>query len=99
MMMVLDAGAEDFATGDGVYEIYTAPEEFEMVKEKLEIQGVTFSEAEISLVPENTVEVDNPESARKALVLIEALEDHDDVQNVYSNLDVPADILEKLENE
>ncbi|MBS4031545.1 MAG: YebC/PmpR family DNA-binding transcriptional regulator [Clostridiales bacterium] len=99
MMMVLDAGAEDFAAGDGVYEIYTAPEEFETVKEKLESQGVTFSEAEISLIPENTVEVDNLENARKALGLIEALEDHDDVQSVYSNLDVPADILEKLENE
>ncbi len=99
MMMALDAGAIDFSAGDGAYEIYTNPEDFQAVKEKLESQRVVFSEAEISLVPENTVEVDSLESAKKALGLIEALEDHDDVQNVYSNLDVPPHILEKLENE
>jgi YebC/PmpR family DNA-binding regulatory protein len=99
MMMALEAGAEDFEVGDAVYEIYTSPEDFEAVKETLEASGITFVEAIITMVPENMVEVADVQGARKALSFIEALEDHDDVQNVYSNLDVSADIMQVLENE
>lgn len=99
MLLALDAGAADFEAAEDVYEIYTAPEDFEAVKEKLEANGVSFSEAAISMIPENMVEVASVDDARKALSLIEALEDHDDVQNVYTNLDVPADVMQLLENE
>jgi YebC/PmpR family DNA-binding regulatory protein len=99
MMMALEAGADDFVVGGDTYEIYTSPENFESVKEQLEAAGITFMEAAITMVPENTVEVSDVEGARKALSLIEALEDHDDVQNVHTNLDVPAEIMRVLEDE
>lgn len=99
MLLALDAGAADFEAGEDVFEIYTTPEDFESVKEKLEAAGLTFAEAAITMVPENMVDVADLDDARKALSLIEALEDHDDVQNVYTNLDVSADIMQALENE
>jgi YebC/PmpR family DNA-binding regulatory protein len=99
MMLALEAGADDFEAGEDSFEIYTSPENFESVKEKLEADGITFSEAAITMIPETTVEVSDLDDARKALSLIEALEDHDDVQNVYTNLDVPSDIMQALENE
>lgn len=99
MMLALDAGAEDFVSGEHVYEIYTQPDDFESVKEKLEAEGITFGEAVITMIPENVVEVTKVSDARKALAVIEALEDHDDVQNVYTNLDVSAEVMDVLENE
>ncbi|NLP36550.1 MAG: YebC/PmpR family DNA-binding transcriptional regulator [Firmicutes bacterium] len=99
MLLALEAGAADFEVEDEQYEIYTSPEEFESVKEKLEAEGVKFTEAEITMIPENTVEVTELEQARKAVTLIELLEDHDDVQNVYTNLDIPAEIIKTLESE
>jgi YebC/PmpR family DNA-binding regulatory protein len=99
MLLALDAGAEDFEAGDEVFEIYTSPDEFESVRDKLEGKGITFVEAAVTMVPENMVEVASVDDARKALSLIEALEDHDDVQNVYTNLDVPGEVMQVLENE
>lgn len=99
MMLALDAGAADFECGEDVCEIYTAPEDFETVKEQLEAAGITFSEASITMIPETTVDVADVDDAKKAMTLIEALEDHDDVQNVYTNLDISAEVMQKLENE
>ena len=99
MLQALDAGAEDFEAMESAYEIYTSPEDFETVKGKLEAAGIMFTEASITMIPENMVEVASANGARKALSLIEALEEHDDVQNVYTNLDVPADVMQVLENE
>ncbi|MCR3923143.1 MAG: YebC/PmpR family DNA-binding transcriptional regulator [Firmicutes bacterium] len=99
MLQALDAGAADFETGDDSYEIYTAPEDFEAVKETLEKEGIVFVEETITMIPETTVEVANVDGARKALALIELLEDHDDVQNVYTNLDIPSNIAQILDNE
>ena len=99
MLQALDAGASDFENNEDAYEIYTEPEDFETVKESLEKQGVNFLEAAITMIPETTVEITDLEAARKAMTLIELLEDHDDVQNVYTNLDLPADIAEALANE
>ncbi|MGI6659786.1 MAG: YebC/PmpR family DNA-binding transcriptional regulator [Dethiobacteraceae bacterium] len=99
MLQALDAGAADFTADDDLYEIYTAPDDFEAVKEKLEAAGYSFTEAEITMIPENTVEVTDLDDARKVVSLIEALEDHDDVQNVYTNLDLPSEVAEALANE
>ncbi len=93
LLAALDAGAEDFQAEDEGFEIYTAPEDFEAVKAMLESQGVAFTGAEVTMIPDNTVTISNPEDARLALRLVEALMDHDDVQNVYSNLDVPRELL------
>lgn len=97
MLAALDAGAEDFENNEGTYEIYTAPEEFEPVKEKLEFLGYRFSAAEITMVPENSVEISDPGEAAAALALVDALSDHDDVQNVYTNLDVAGELLQCLD--
>jgi YebC/PmpR family DNA-binding regulatory protein len=99
MMAALDAGAEDFMIEESTFEIYTAPEDFESVKEKMAVQGIVFTEAEITMIPENTVEISDMDDAKRVLSLVETLEDHDDVQNVYSNFDVSREILSALENE
>ncbi len=86
MMIALDAGAEDFAAEDEVFEITTDPEDFSSVREKLEEQGLEFLEAEVKMVPTTTVEL-NDEQAEKMQRLIDNLEDLDDVLNVYHNWD------------
>ncbi|GHU21553.1 putative transcriptional regulatory protein [Spirochaetia bacterium] len=88
MEVVLDAGAEDVSTSEGVVEITTAPEDFEAVIKVLEAKSFETTSAEISMIPEAPVLLDNSDTA-KVLKLIERLEDDEDVQNVYSNLDIP----------
>ncbi|NLZ38904.1 MAG: YebC/PmpR family DNA-binding transcriptional regulator [Firmicutes bacterium] len=99
MLLALEAGVSDFENSEDIYEIYTEPEDFEQVKGELEKQDIKFLAAEITMIPTTTVEITDLEEARKAMALIEALEDHDDVQNVYTNLDLPPDIAETLANE
>lgn len=88
MMMALDAGAEDFSSEEDVYEITTAPEDFSSVREELEKNGIEFLQAEISMIPSTTSQVDN-ELAVKVQKLIDMLEDNDDVQNVWHNAEFP----------
>ena len=87
MMTSLDAGAEDFIAEDDAYVITTAPENFVSVKEALENAGVKeFLTSEVTFTPNNTVELDDEEAIEKVHALIEALEELDDVQDVYYNL-------------
>lgn len=86
----LEAGAEDVTDEDGAIDVYTDPSEFEAVLTSLQEAGFEHIGAEVAMVPENTVSLDN-EHTGKVLRLIERLEDNDDVQSVASNLDVPAD--------
>jgi len=88
MMDALDAGAEDFNTEDEYYEIITSPEDFSTVREALEAKGYTFASAEVTMIPQSTVTL-NEEDAIKMRKLIDHLEDNDDVQNVYHNWDMP----------
>ena len=87
MEAVLEAGAEDFSYEDGVYEILTSPEDFSAVREALEAQGFEFLSAELDMVPQNTIALDESQSA-KFMKMIDALEDNDDVQNVYHNAEL-----------
>lgn len=87
MMLALEAGAEDFVASVDSFEIITSVEEFETVKETMEAQDLTFSTAEITQIPQNTVVVEGEDAAR-TIQLMEALEDNDDVQNVYANYDI-----------
>ena len=87
MEAALEAGAEDFAYEDGVYEVTTSPEDFSAVREALEGQGYEFLSAEIDMVPQNTIALDEAQSA-KFQKMIDALEDNDDVQNVYHNAEL-----------
>lgn len=87
MEAALEAGAEDFAYEDGVYEVTTSPEDFSAVREALEGQGYEFLSAEVDMVPQNTIALDEAQSA-KFQKMIDALEDSDDVQNVYHNAEL-----------
>jgi YebC/PmpR family DNA-binding regulatory protein len=88
MMLALDAGADDLSTDEEVYEILTAPDMFSVVRDALEAAGVTLASAEVSMVPQNIVELDMDKSARFTK-LIDMLEDDDDVQNVWHNAEFP----------
>jgi YebC/PmpR family DNA-binding regulatory protein len=94
--LALEAGAEDVVEEEGEFQIFTAPEEFETVRAALEENGLTILEAAVSMVPKNTVEVADEKVARSLLKLMESLEDHDDVQNVYSNFDIDDALMEQL---
>lgn len=84
MMLALEAGAEDFASEEEVYEITTDPSDFTAVREKLEESGLEFLEAEVQMVPTTTVQLDE-KGTEKMERLIENLEDLDDVSNIYHN--------------
>ncbi|ACL69985.1 YebC/PmpR family DNA-binding transcriptional regulator [Halothermothrix orenii] len=99
MLEALEAGAEDVVTEDNLLTIYTDPSDFEEVRKQLEEQGIKFSSADIAMVPENNVNVDDKSTAKKVLKLMDALEDHDDVQEVYSNFDIPDEIMEEITEE
>jgi len=92
----LEAGAEDVVEEDNVFQVVTAPDDFESVREALEADEVKFIEASVSMVPQNTIEISEEKTAKQILKLLESLEDHDDVQNVYANFDIPDDIMEAV---
>jgi YebC/PmpR family DNA-binding regulatory protein len=87
MEIALEAGAEDFRADDQGFEILTTPSAFEPVQQAIEKQGIAYETAEITALPELTVPVDDPATRQAVSRLLEALEEHDDVQQVYSNAD------------
>ncbi len=92
MELAIDAGADDMQTVDDHYEITTAVENFETVRQALEKAGVPMDTAELTRIPQNTVSLD--EKKGKALLkLMDILEDHDDIQKAYSNFDIPDDVM------
>jgi len=96
MAIALDAGAEDFKNepDEENYEIITAPEDFNKVKEFLKGKNITIELAEITLIPKNYVKLE-AEGAEKVLKLMDALEEHEDIQNVYANFDIPDEVMAK----
>ena len=87
MMTALDCGAEDISIEDEVFEIYTTPETFDDVKANLEANSITIADSSIDLIPSNYVELTEDKEAT-FLKMIDALEDNDDVQEVYHNVDL-----------
>lgn len=85
--IILEAGADDMATDETSFTISTTPQAFEAVKKALEDKGIVMESAAVQMVPENTVKASGKE-AEQVLKLMEALEEHDDVQNVYANFDI-----------
>ena len=98
MALALEAGAEDLQPEDGGYEIITSIENLEAVKRKLEEGGIEYQSAQITRIPQSTVKLEG-KAAEQTLKLMEALEDHDDVQNVYSNFDIDISIMEEVSSE
>lgn len=96
MEMALEAGAEDVVEEESEFHIYTAPEDFDSIRSTLEERGLSFVDAQVSMIPQNTVEVTDEKVARSLMKLMENLEDHDDVQNVYANFDIDDALMEQL---
>ena len=94
--MVLEAGAEDVVEEDSTFQVVTPPEDFSQVLENLEKAGLAHLEASITMVPKNTVDVSEEKNARSLLKLLENLEDHDDVQKVHANFDIPDELMENI---
>lgn len=95
MLMVIELGADDVREEEETLEIITNPDNFMEVKESLE-KTIKIEEANIVMLPQMTVEIMDEAVAARILKLIDALEDHDDVQNLYSNVSIPDELLEKL---
>ncbi|MCK4401260.1 YebC/PmpR family DNA-binding transcriptional regulator, partial [bacterium] len=95
MEIILDAGAEDMNTESDFYEIITNPQTFEQVKATILKEGIFPELAEITMIPKSTVPVTG-KKAEQMLRLMEALEDHDDIQHVYSNFDISDEEMEKI---
>jgi YebC/PmpR family DNA-binding regulatory protein len=93
MEVAMEAGAEDLEDDDDRWSITTAPGDLMGVRHALEEAGMEPSSSDISMVPTTMVEVEAEGEAKRVLRLIEALEDHDDVQNVFSNFDIPDAVM------
>lgn len=97
MEIVLTAGADDMENTGDVFEITCQPSAYEGLVNALREKQISTGISEISMVPQNTVEVNDYETARRIIGLMEDIEDHDDVQNVYANFDISDEIISRLE--
>jgi YebC/PmpR family DNA-binding regulatory protein len=95
MEIALDAGAEDVVDSDGAWQVTTEPADFIKVKDALVNAGIELANAEVTMQPLNMVQCDASTAAR-VMKLIDALEDHDDVQKVYHNADIAEEVMAKL---
>jgi YebC/PmpR family DNA-binding regulatory protein len=95
LALALEAGAEDVKSGEKVFEVITAPHDFESVKKALANAKIEVSVAEISFVPQSTIKLEEKD-AEHMLKLLEVLDEHDDVQKVYANFDIPDEVMEKV---
>jgi YebC/PmpR family DNA-binding regulatory protein len=93
--IILDAGADDLRTEDDYFDITTSSETFDAVKKAIEEKGIAMNNASMQMLPQNTVRVEGKE-AEQVLKLMEALEEHEDVQNVYANFDIDDSVLAQL---
>lgn len=93
--IVLDAGAEDMKSDIKNYEVTTPVQNFEKVKAALQAKGIKWQVAELTMIPSSTIKLTGND-AKQILSLVEALEEHDDVQGVWANFDIPDEILEQL---
>ncbi|MCQ2957841.1 MAG: YebC/PmpR family DNA-binding transcriptional regulator [Candidatus Gastranaerophilales bacterium] len=91
----LDAGAADFVEEDEEYKITTEPNDLQAVSEALQSAGYELASYEVTMTPQNSIEITDLQDAKYLLRLMDSLESHDDVQNVYSNFDMDSDLYEK----
>ncbi|NIR51079.1 YebC/PmpR family DNA-binding transcriptional regulator [candidate division KSB1 bacterium] len=96
LMIVMDAGAEDIKSEDDMFEITTATGDLENVKSALEENNIKYETASLTMYPKNTVKVEGKE-AEQLLKLMDVLEEHEDVQNIYSNFDIDFSLIQETE--
>ena len=94
MLVALEAGAEDISDAGDQWQVTTPPSDMPAVKTSLDEAGMESESAEVTLLPSTTIALDTEADAKKVLHLVDVLEDHDDVQNVYANFDIPDSVLE-----
>jgi YebC/PmpR family DNA-binding regulatory protein len=93
---LIDAGAEDFEEADETLIIYTSPAGFGKVKKALIDKGIEINSAELAKEAKTLIQINDKETAKKALNLVEALQNHDDILTVYSNFDIPEEIIKDI---
>lgn len=93
--LALEAGAEDVKEEETTFEVITEPSDFEPVRAAIEEAGLAYGMAEVSMIPQNTVQLEGKQ-AQQMLNLMEALEDAEDVNKVYANFDIPDDVMEAM---
>jgi YebC/PmpR family DNA-binding regulatory protein len=96
MLTAAEGGAEDIGLDGSSYEVTAAPEDLSAVREAIEAAGLPVEAAQLTMVPKTTVEVEDESAAKKILRLMDALEESDDVQDVYSNFDIPERVFETV---
>jgi YebC/PmpR family DNA-binding regulatory protein len=96
LLVAADGGAEDVQADGSVYQVTSAPEDLAAVRAAIEGAGIPVDSAELMLVPKSTVAIDDEAKARQVMRLIDALEENDDVQDVYANFDIPERVLEAV---
>ena len=97
MLVALDAGAEDIADQGDTWQLTSGPSDLAALRAALEEAGIAIESADLTMLPSQTVPLESEGDARQVLRVIDALEDHDDVQNVYANFDIPDSVLELVE--
>lgn len=95
MMVAIEAGAEDIEEGESTIDVITPPSDFDRVREAIEHAGIPYVLAQVTMLPKTRVNLEG-KTAQQVLELIDALEEHDDVQEVYSNFEIADEILESL---
>ena len=89
----------DMEANDEGFTLYSEPSDLDTLQKALEEAKYVVENAEVSMIAKTPVEISDPEAARKVLRLVDALEEHDDVQNVYSNFEIPDEVASKIEDE
>jgi YebC/PmpR family DNA-binding regulatory protein len=96
MLAALEAGADDIADLGDTWQVTTPPSDLHVVRTALEEAGIAVTSTDLTMLPTTTVELDETSKAKSVLRVIDALEEHDDVQNVYANFDIPDDVLQAV---
>lgn len=94
LLIAMEAGAQDLKDEGGSYVVLTDPEDFVEVKQKLQQEGIQLSSAEVTMLPDINVHLEDKEEVEKLFKLMEALEEHDDVQNLYSNFEISEEMMD-----
>src|SRR3977135_1439733 len=97
MLVALDAGADDLADDGELWRVTCPPTELHNVRTAIEEAGMTVDSSDLTMLPQNTIPLTDTEGAKKVLRLRDGLDEHDDVQNVHANFDIPDDVLESVE--
>lgn len=97
MMATMDAGAEDIRTEDGTIDVFCSSEDFGKVRDAVSDAGFEFTSAEITMIPKNTIKIEDTKEAARILRLMDALEDNDDVQQAHANFDISDELMQEIE--